>query len=133
MASTSFTLVMLALAGSMALLLGIVGLYGVVAYSVSQRRREMGVRMALGARREALVGMFVRHALTLTAVGVVLGLGAAWAVMRLMSSLLFGVKPVDPATYVVVSLALMATAALSSYLPARRAATVNPVETLRAE
>jgi ABC-type antimicrobial peptide transport system permease subunit len=124
---------MLALAGSMALLLGIVGLYGVVAYSVSQRRREMGVRMALGARREELVGMFVRHALTLTVVGVVFGLGAAWAVMRLMSSLLFGVKPVDLVTYAVVSFGLIATSAVSSYLPARRAATVNPVETLRAE
>jgi ABC-type antimicrobial peptide transport system permease subunit len=124
---------MLALAGSMALLLGIVGLYGVVAYSVSQRQREVGVRMALGARREELVGMFVRHALTLTTAGVVIGLGAAWAVMRLMSSLLFGVKPVDLVTYGVVSLVLIATAALSSYLPARRAATVNPVETLRSE
>jgi len=133
MARTSFALVMLALAGSMALLLGIVGLYGVVAYSVSQRKREVGVRMALGARREELVGMFVRHALGLTAVGVALGLVAAWALMRLMSSLLFGVKPVDLVTYGVVSLALMATAALSTYLPARRAATVNPVETLRAE
>jgi len=133
MAATSFTLVMLALAGSMALLLGIVGLYGVVAYSVSQRQREVGVRMALGARREELVGMFVRHALTLTTAGVVIGLGAAWAVMRLMSSLLFGVKPVDLVTYGVVSLVLIATAALSSYLPARRAATVNPVETLRSE
>ena len=133
MARTSFTLVMLALAGSMALLLGIVGLYGVVAYSVSQRQREVGVRMALGARREELVGMFVLHALTLTAVGVVLGLGAAWAVMRLMSSLLFGVKPVDLVTYGVVSLALIVTAAFSSYLPARRAAIVNPVEALRAE
>jgi predicted permease len=133
MAATSFTLVMLALAGSMALLLGIVGLYGVVAYSVSQRQREVGVRMALGARRGELVGMFVRHALTLTTAGVVIGLGAAWAVMRLMSSLLFGVKPVDLVTYGVVSLVLIATAALSSYLPARRAATVNPVETLRSE
>lgn len=133
MARTSFTLVMLALAGSMALLLGIVGLYGVVAYSVSQRKREMGVRMALGARREELVSMFVRHALTLTSVGVVLGLAAAFALMRLMSSLLFGVKPVDFVTYGAVSLVLIATAALSSYLPARRAATVNPVETLRAE
>jgi predicted permease len=133
MVPTSFTLVMLALAGSMALLLGLVGLYGVVAGSVSQRQREVGVRMALGARREELVGMFVRHALTLTTVGVVFGLGAAWAVMRLMSSLLFGVKPVDLVTYGVVSLALIATAALSSYLPARRAATVNPVETLRSE
>ena len=133
MARTSFTLVMLALSGSMALLLGIVGIYGVVAYSVSQRRREMGVRMALGARREKLVGLFVRHALTLTAVGVVFGIGAAWAVMRLMSSLLFGVKPVDLVTYAVVSFGLIATSAVSSYLPARRAATVNPVETLRAE
>jgi len=133
MVPTSFTLVMLGLAGSMALLLGLVGLYGVVACSVSQRQREVGVRMALGARREELVGMFVRHALTLTTVGVVFGLGAAWAVMRLMSSLLFGVKPVDFVTYGVVSLALIATAALSSYLPARRAATVNPVETLRSE
>ncbi|HYM78010.1 MAG TPA: ABC transporter permease [Candidatus Dormibacteraeota bacterium] len=133
MARTSFTLVMLALAGSMALLLGIVGLYGVVAYSVSQRRREVGVRMALGARRGELVGMFVRHALGLTVVGVTLGLGAALAVMRLMSSLLFGVKPVDLVTYGVVTVVLIATAALSSYLPARRAATVNPVETLRAE
>jgi len=75
----------------------------------------------------------VRHALTLTTAGVVIGLGAAWAVMRLMSSLLFGVKPVDLVTYGVVSLVLIATAALSSYLPARRAATVNPVETLRSE
>ena len=133
MARTSFTLVMLSLAGSMALLLGIVGMYGVVAYSVSQRRREVGVRMALGARRGELVGMFVRHALALTAVGVTLGLSAALALMRLMSSLLFGVRPVDFVTYSVVSLALLATAALSSYLPARRAATVNPVETLRAE
>jgi predicted permease len=133
MAGTSFTLAMLVLAGSMALLLGIVGLYGVVAYSVSQRRREMGIRMALGARRGELVGMFVRHALTLTAVGVAFGLAAALALMRLMSSLLFGVKPVDVLTYGAVSLGLIATAGVSSYLPARRAATVNPVETLRAE
>jgi len=133
MARTSFTLVMLALAGGMALLLGIVGLYGVVAYSVSQRRREVGVRMALGARRGELVGMFVCHALVLTAMGVALGLGVALAVMRLMSSLLFGVRPVDLVTYGSVSLALVATAVLSSYLPARRAATVNPVDTLRAE
>ena len=133
MARTSFTLVMLALAGGMALLLGIVGLYGVVAYSVSQRRREVGVRMALGARPTELIAMFVRHALGLTAVGVACGLGAALALMRLMSSLLFGVKAVDLVTYGAVSFGLVATAALSSYVPARRAATVNPVETLRAE
>jgi predicted permease len=133
MARTSFTLVMLAVAGGMALLLGVVGLYGMIAYSVSQRRREIGIRMALGARNQELTRMFVRHALVLTGVGVACGLGAAPALTRLMSSLLFGVKSVDAATYAVVSLGLMATAALASYLPARRAAAVNPVESLRAE
>ena len=133
MARTSFTLVMLAVAGGMALLLGIVGLYGVIAYSVSQRRREIGIRMALGARHQELTEMFVRHALGLTGVGVACGLAAAPALTRLMSSLLFGVKSVDPPTYAAVALGLIATAALASYLPARRAAGVNPVESLRAE
>jgi predicted permease len=133
MARTSFTLVMLAVAGGMALLLGIVGLYGVIAYSVSQRRREIGIRMALGAKPWELVGMFVRHALALTGVGMASGLVAALALTRLMSSLLFGVKSFDPVTYLAVSFGLIVTAALSSYLPARRAAAVNPVESLRAE
>ena len=133
MARTSFTLVMLALAGGMALLLGVVGLYGVIAYSVSQRRREIGIRMALGARDQELTRMFVGHALGLTGIGVACGLAAAPALTRLMSSLLFGVKSVDPATYAAVSLGLIATAALASYLPARRATSVNPVESLRAE
>jgi len=133
MARTSFTLVMLGLAGGMALLLGIVGLYGVIAYSVSQRRREIGIRMALGAQHRELTGMFVRHALTLAGVGVVCGLAAAPALTRLMSSVLFGVKSVDPATYAGVSVGLIATAALASYLPARQAAAVNPSESLRAE
>ncbi|HXX22575.1 MAG TPA: FtsX-like permease family protein, partial [Terriglobia bacterium] len=133
MARTSFALVMLALAGGMALLLGVVGLYGVIAYSVSQRRREIGIRMALGAQHQELTGMFVRHALVLAAVGVACGLAAAPALTRLMSSLLFGVKSVDPVTYAAVSVGLIATAALASYLPARRAAAVNPAESLRAE
>jgi predicted permease len=133
MARTSFTLVMLALAGGMALLLGVVGLYGVIAYSVSQRRREIGIRMALGAQDREVTRMFVRHALALTAAGVVCGLAAAPALTRLMSSLLFGVRPVDPATYAAVSLGLVATAALAAYFPARRAASVNPAESLRAE
>jgi predicted permease len=133
MARTSFTLVMLGVAGAMALLLGIVGLYGVIAYSVSQRTREIGIRMALGAQQQELTGMFVRHALLLTGVGVACGLGAAIALMRLMSSLLFKVSPVDPITYGAVSAGLVATAVLASYLPSRRAATVDPVEALRAE
>jgi len=133
MARTSFTLVMLAIAGSMALLLGIVGLYGVTAYSVSQRRREIGIRNALGAQQRELTAMFVRHAMLLTGGGVACGLVAALALTRLMSSLLFGIKPTDPATFAVVSIGLLSAAAISSYLPARRAAAVNPVEALRSE
>ena len=133
MARTSFTLVMLALAGGMALLLGVVGLYGVIAYSVSQRRREIGIRMALGAPQQELARMFVRHALWLTGIGVAIGLAVAPALTRMMSSLLFGVKSVDPLTYAAMSVGLIATAALAGYLPARRAARVNPVESLRAE
>lgn len=133
LARTSFTLIMLALAGGMALLLGVVGLYGVIAYSVSQRTREIGIRLALGAQQKDLVGMFVRHALLLAGVGVVFGVGAAFASMRLLSSLLFQVSPADPVTYSAVSLTLVATAMLASYLPSRRAATVDPVDALRAE
>ena len=133
MARTSFTLVMLAIAGGMALLLGIVGLYGVIAYSVSQRRREIGIRSALGAQQAELTRLFVRHAMLLTGGGVTCGLIAAWALTRLMSSLLFGIKPTDPATFAVASICLLSAAAVSSYLPARRAAEVNPVEALRSE
>jgi FtsX-like permease family len=133
MARTSFTLIMLVVAGTMALLLGVVGIYGVIAYSVSQRTREIGIRMALGAQQPTVTGMFVRHGLLLTGVGVACGLIAAVLLMRLMSSLLFNVNPVDPVTYGTVSMGLAATAWLASYLPSRRAATVDPVEALRAE
>jgi ABC-type antimicrobial peptide transport system permease subunit len=133
MARTSFTLIMLAVAGGLALLLGVVGIYGVIACSVSQRVREIGIRMALGAQRQSLTGMFVRHGLFLTGIGIAFGLTAAIILMRLMSSLLFQVNSVDPATYAAVTLGLIATAFMASYLPSRRAATVDPVEALRAE
>ena len=133
MARTSFTLVMLGVAGAMALLLGIVGIYGVIAYSVSQRTREIGIRMALGAQQKTLVGMFVRQGLWLTGVGILCGLVTAFGVMRLMSSLLFKVSPVDPVTYGAVTLGVVVTAYLACYLPSRRAATVDPVDALRAE
>ncbi|HEY2381500.1 MAG TPA: ABC transporter permease [Terriglobia bacterium] len=133
MARTSFTLVMMAIAAGMALLLGVVGIYGVIAYSVSQRTREIGIRMALGARRHELTAMFVRHGILLTGAGAAIGLIVAFAVMRLMSSLLFHVSPADPLTYLVVSLGLVVIAALASYLPARRTAGVDPSEALRAE
>ena len=133
MARTSFTLIMLGAAGSMALLLGVVGIYGVIAYSVSQRTREIGIRMALGAQQKTLTGMFVRHGLVLTGIGVACGILVAFGVMRLMSSLLFRVSPADPVTYIAVSFVLGLTAFVASYLPSRRSATVNPVEALRAE
>ncbi len=133
MARTSFTLVMVAIAGGMALLLGIIGIYGVIAYSVSQRTREIGIRMALGARQQQLAGMFVRHGMILAGIGVGIGLVAAFGLMRLMASLLFHVNPVDPLTYCIVSIGLIAVAALASYLPSRRAAAVDPAEALRLE
>jgi len=133
MARTSFTLVMLAIAGSMALTLGILGIYGVISYTVSQRTREIGIRLALGAQKTDLKWMFVRSALALTGVGVGLGLCAAGVVMQSMKSLLFGISPLDPATYIAIPLVLIASAVLASYLPARRAAAVDPVEALRAD
>jgi predicted permease len=133
MARTSFTLVMLAIAGTMALALGILGIYGVISYAISQRTREIGIRMALGATRRGLVWMFVRSALVLTAIGTAVGLGAAAALMRLMRTLLFGISPLDPVTFTAVPIALVAAAALASYLPARQTAAVDPVDSLRAE
>jgi predicted lysophospholipase L1 biosynthesis ABC-type transport system permease subunit len=133
MARTSFTLVMLCVAGSMALLLGIVGIYGVISYAVSQRTREIGIRMALGAQRETLTSMFVRQGLILTGIGVAFGLGGAFITMRLMSAILFNVSPMDPWTYSVTTLLVICIAWLACYLPSRRAALVNPVNALRSE
>lgn len=133
LARTSFTLVMLAIAGSMALTLGILGIYGVISYTVSQRTREIGIRLALGAQKRDLKWMFVRSALMLTGLGVAVGLCAAAALTQSMKALLFGVSPLDPLTYVAIPLVLVGSAVLASYLPARRAASVNPVEALRAE
>ena len=133
MARTSFTLVMLVIAATMALALGILGIYGVISYAVSQRRREIGIRMALGAKKSELAWMFVRSALMLTGIGMAVGLGAAAMLMRLMRTLLFGISPLDPVTFTAVPVALVAAAALASYLPARRTAAVDPVEALRAE
>jgi predicted permease len=133
MARTSFTLVLLSVAGGMALLLGIVGIYGVIAYTVSQRTREIGIRMALGAQRNALTGLFVRQGLGLTAIGAACGLVVAFVTMRLMSSILFNVSPADPLTYIVITACVGATACLACYLPSRRAASVNPVNALRSE
>jgi predicted permease len=133
MARTSFTLVMLCVAGSMSLMLGIVGLYGVISYGVTQRKREIGIRMALGAQRKELTAMFVRQGLWLTGIGIACGVVIAFLAMRLMSSLLFGVSSRDPWTYVGTITCLIAVSWLACYLPSRRAASVDPVNTLRAE
>jgi len=133
LARTSFTLVMLAIAGGMALLLGIIGIYGVIAYVVSQRAREIGIRAALGAEPRQLTKTFLRHGLVLSTLGAAVGLVAAAALGRLMSSLLFGVSSLDPAAYAAALAVIIAAAALASYVPARRAATIDPIETLRAE
>jgi hypothetical protein len=133
MARTSFTLVMLAIAGGMALLLGVVGVYGVIAYTVAQRQREIGIRLALGAAPSTVRRMFLRHGVILCAIGCVLGLGGAVALSSLMKSLLFGVTPLDPMTYAVMPVVLLVAALAACYFPAQRAAAVDPVETLRAE
>jgi predicted permease len=133
MTRTSFTLLMLGIAAAVALLLGVVGIYGVISYIVSQRTREIGIRIALGAPPPEVSGMFIRHGLLLTCIGVALGLGVAAGLTRLMAALLFGVSPLDPFTYGAVSLGLAAIALLASYLPARRASRVDPIEALRWE
>ncbi len=130
---TSFTLLMLGIAGAMALVLGIIGIYGVISYAVSQRRREIGIRLALGAQQRELKTMFVRSGLVLASIGTVIGLVAAIGLTRLMKSLLFEISPIDPLTYVAVAVVLTAAAVLASYLPARRVAAVDPVEALKAE
>ena len=133
MARASFTLVMLAIAGAMALLLGVAGIYGVISYSVSQRTREIGIRMALGAQRGEVTGLFVRYGLGLAAIGIACGLAVAIALTRLMTTLLFEVSPIDPFTYVAVCLSLSIAAVLASSIPALRATMINPVTALRAE
>ncbi len=130
---TTFTLAMLAIAGGVALTLGVIGLYGVLSYIVAQRRRDIAIRLALGARQRDIARSFVQYGVTLAIAGVALGLGAAAAVTRLMASLLHGVQPLDAITYATVAVLLTVVAALASYLPARRASSVDPAEALAAE
>jgi ABC-type antimicrobial peptide transport system permease subunit len=133
MAQTSFMLVMLAIAAGVALLLGVVGIYGVVGYIAAQRTREAGIRIALGAQRRDVSILFLRHGLVLTTIGVAVGIGLAAGLTRLMSAQLFAVGPIDPLTYAAVSVGLACVAMLATYLPARRAARVDPVIALRSE
>jgi predicted permease len=131
MARTSMTLMLLGITGAMALLLGVIGIYGVVGYAVSQRRREIGIRLALGARNDEVRRMFVRRALVLVAFGVAIGLAGAAGLTRLMASQLFGVSALDPVTHLAVAFVLITAAALASYVSARGASALDPVEVLK--
>jgi ABC-type antimicrobial peptide transport system permease subunit len=132
LARTSLTLVLIAVAGTKALLLAVIGLYGVIAYAVSQRTREIGIRLALGAPRPDVTGLFLRYGLRLTFYGTLCGLPAAFLLTGLLRPLLFDVRPADPIAYLTATGALLIAALLASYLPARRASRVDPVESLRA-
>jgi ABC-type antimicrobial peptide transport system permease subunit len=133
LAQMSFTLTLLGIAAAVALLLGAVGIYGVIAYVVSQRTREIGVRMALGAEAGEVARMVVRQGMAVAVVGVVAGLVGALALAGLMDSLLFEVSARDPLTFGSVPVALLVVAGLASWLPARRAARVDPVRALTAD
>jgi putative ABC transport system permease protein len=133
MARTSFTLTMLAIAAVVALILGAIGIYGVISYVVSQRTRELGVRLALGADAADVKGMVLRQGMILSGAGVLVGLVAAVGLTRLMGALLYGVDPIDPLTFGTVAAALTVVALLASYIPAAKAARINPVEAIRNE
>jgi putative ABC transport system permease protein len=133
MARTSFTLVLLGIAGIMSLALAIIGVYGVLAYAVGQRRREVSIRVALGAQPNQVKRLFVRRGIVLACAGSVIGLVTAMGLSRWVSSLLFGVTPLDPATYLASASIVSMAALIASYIPARRASSVDPLESLRAD
>ena len=132
-ARQGFNMLLLTIFACVALLLASIGIYGVMSYAVEQRTHEIGIRMALGARTGDMMRLVVGNGMKLVAIGVVVGLAGAFWLTRYMSALLYGVKPTDPSTYVAVALVLLAVAFLATYIPARRAAQVDPVIALRYE
>ena len=128
-----FAMLLLAVAAGIALLLAAIGIYGVMSYDVTRRTREIGVRMALGAQSAAVSGMVVKQSAAIAGIGLAVGLAGAFGLTRLMRALLFGVSPMDPVTLSLVLLTLFGVALLASYLPARRAASVDPLVALRAD
>jgi ABC-type antimicrobial peptide transport system permease subunit len=124
---------LLALFGAIGLALGVLGIYGVLAYAVTQRRQEIGVRVALGATPRAVLGLVIGKGMLLAGIGVALGVGGAWLLTRSMQSVLYDIRPSDPVTFVQVVLALLAAALVASWLPARRALKIDPVNSLRSD
>jgi putative ABC transport system permease protein len=133
LSSRRFNMVLLALFAGLALTLAAVGIYGIVAYSVTERTHEIGVRVALGAQRRDVIAMVIGQGMAMTVTGTAVGIAASAALARVMSSLLFGVSAVDPATFVAIPLLLIAVALAACYVPARRATRVDPLQTLRSE
>jgi len=132
-ARQSFNMLLLAIFAGLALLLAAIGIYGLMSYTVEQRRQEIGIRMALGAGRGDMLKLIVRHGMILAATGVVIGLAAAFGLTRVLASLLFGVKTTDPLTYASVGAILLVVALVASYIPARRATEIDPLIALRYE
>ena len=133
MAGRRFNMVLLGIFAGLALILAVVGIYGILAYIVTQQTHEIGIRMAMGAQRRDMLLFILRRGVRLTLIGVAIGLPAAWVVTRVMSSLLYGVSPRDPLTFIGMTLLLVTTALLASYIPARRATKVDPMVPLRYE
>jgi ABC-type antimicrobial peptide transport system permease subunit len=133
MSQTSFAMIVLVIAAGVALVLGVVGIYSVIAYVAAERTREIGIRIALGAQVGHVRGLFLRRGLALTGIGIAVGIGAALALTRVMSALLFGVVPTDPATYLSVSAVLGVVALAATYVPALRASRVDPIIALRSD
>jgi len=133
MARTSFTLIVLGIAGALALILSIIGIYGVSAYAVGQRRREVAIRVALGAQPNHVRSLFLRRGMLMAGIGTAMGVAGAMSLSRWVSSLLFGVKALDAATYAASTFTVLTAALVASYIPARRASSVDTVESLRAD
>jgi putative ABC transport system permease protein len=133
MSTSRFDMALFGIFGLLALLMAVAGIYAVISYSVAQRTHEVGIRMALGARRKDVLELVIGQGFKLTLIGVVIGIAGALGVTRLLASLLYGIKPTDPPTFVAVSLVLTAVALLASYIPARRASRVDPMAALRVE